>query len=363
MAKKTDSITHKFDPDYAVPPGRTLQETIDSLGIDQRELAERTGISTKTLNLIIKGKAPLSQQTAMLLERVTNVPARIWNNLEASYQEQLARLQARDELQKQIEWLKTIPTKDLVSRGLLAAAKDKISLLEQTLSFFRVASVEAWYEGWGKGQFAFRKSNQASCIDGRLATWLQIAELHAEQTDVAAFTKARFAAAVSRIRKLTTEEPEVFVPAMVDICQNAGVAFCLVPEIDGARISGAAKWLTARKAMIAVNLRGKKNDLFWFTFFHEAGHILNDSKKETYVDVSYSDDPRESSANQFARHTLIPTKYEDRLTVLQTERQIRAFASELDLAPGIIVGRLQHEKLITYSQFNHLKSTFAWTGE
>ena len=267
MAMKTEKKRPRFDPDYAVPPGRTLQETIDSLGIDQRELSERTGISTKTLNLIIKGTAPLSQQTAMLLERVTNVPARIWNNLEATYQEQLARLHARDELEEQIEWLKTVPTKELVIRGFLTETKDKISLLEQTLSFFRVASVEAWYEGWGKGQFAFRKSTQASSVDGRLATWLQIAELRAEQTEVASYSKARFAAAVSRIRKYTTEKPEVFVPAMVDLCRKAGVAFCLVPEIDGAKISGAAKWLTARKAMIAVNLRGKKNDLFLVYIF------------------------------------------------------------------------------------------------
>ena len=138
----------KYAPDYAVNPGKTLQETIDALGIDQKELAERTGLTTKTLNLIIKGKAALTQQTAMLLERVTNVPARIWNNLEANYREQLARLEARDQMEKHIAWLREVPTKELISRGFVKTTSDKIQLLEQTLSFFRVASVDAWHEGW-----------------------------------------------------------------------------------------------------------------------------------------------------------------------------------------------------------------------
>jgi len=360
MAMK-NSNNLKYAPDYAVIPGKTLQDTIDALGIDQKELAERTGLTTKTLNLIIKGKAALTQQTAMLLERVTNVPARIWNNLEANYREQLARLEARDQLEKHIAWLREVPTKELISRGFVKTTSDKIQLLEQTLSFFRVASVDAWHEGWGKGQFAFRKSWQASSIDGKLATWLQIAELNAEQASVIKFNKAKFTSAVDAIRSMTNETPSVFVPAMTEACRNAGVALCLVPEIPGGKISGAAKWLTASKAMLAINLRGKKNDLFWFTFFHEAGHILNDSKMETFVDIGYSHDPREHSANAFARQTLIPSKYDDLLITLRTERQVRDFASEIGIAPGIVVGRLQHEKIIGYGQLNALKQTFAWT--
>ena len=93
MATRTNR--YQYEPDFAIPPGATLQETIDQLGIDQRELAERTGLTAKTLNLIIKGRAPLTQQTAMLLELVTNVPARIWNNLEAEYRKRLVHLEAR----------------------------------------------------------------------------------------------------------------------------------------------------------------------------------------------------------------------------------------------------------------------------
>lgn len=269
-------------------------------------------------------------------------------------------MQSRVDLAKRIAWLKCIPTNDLVARGFIEASKDKVFLLEQTLAFFRVASVEAWHEGWSCKQFAFRKSQQTSALDGRLATWLQMAEYQAEQMAVEPFNKSQLRKAVSEIRSLTTAEPDVFVPDMIAQCAEAGVALCLIPEIPGAKISGAAKWLSPHKAMIAMNLRGKKNDLFWFTFFHEAGHILHDSKKEVYVDVSYSCDPREDVANDFARRTLIPSRYDDRLKSLKSEQDVRDFATEITIDPGIVVGRLQHDKIVAFSHLNHLKSTFHW---
>src|SRR5438132_3700174 len=133
-----------YEPDYAVPPGQTLQETIDALGIDQRELAVRSGLSAKHINQIIKGIAPITHDTAIRLERVTGVPARMWNNLEANYREQLARLNQRKRLQEDLEWLKSIPTNELIERRVIAATTDKVELLEAALAFFGVASVKAW---------------------------------------------------------------------------------------------------------------------------------------------------------------------------------------------------------------------------
>lgn len=360
MASSKTKTRIQFEPDYAVAPGRTLLETIETLGIDQNELAERTGLTPKTVNLIIKGKAPLTQQTAMLLERVTSVPARIWNNLECNFREQLARIASHKQLEKQLDWLQGIPTKELIARGAISATSDRVTLLERTLTFFGVASVEAWSEGWSDGQFAFRKSHQVAANDGKLASWLRLAELHGQQISVSRYNKEHFGRVAKSMRELTIVAPEVFVPKLIESFASAGVALCLVPEIPGAKISGAAKWLSPDKALIAVNLRGKKNDLFWFTLFHEVGHILNDSKKETYVDIGYSDDPKEKNANNYARDLLIPPAQSQKLSSLRTRKEVIAFANEIGIAPGIVVGRLQHEKIIAYSHLNDLKDTFQW---
>lgn len=362
MSHTTTTRTPKYtyEPDYAVPPGRTLQETIDALGIDQRELASRTGLSFKHINQIIKGTAPISHETSILLERVTGVPARMWNNLEANYREQLARLAERERLQDELVWLDSIPTKELIRRGAIQPAECKVDLLASVLGFFGVASVEAWKEGWSSHQFAFRKSLAFDGKLGAMATWLRLGELEATKAECNPFDKSKFRAAVDAIRALTVLEPDEFVPRMNELCAAAGVAFVLVQEIKDAPVSGAAKWLTATKAMICLNLRGKYNDRFWFTFFHEAGHILNDSKKETYIDVDYAEDEREQRANHFAATILIPPEHESKLRFLTQFVRVEAFAETIGIAPGIVVGRLQRDGIIRFNQFNGLKQKLQW---
>ncbi|MCO6455381.1 MAG: HigA family addiction module antidote protein [Pirellulaceae bacterium] len=364
MARKKDSATrYPYEPDYAVPPGQTLQETIDALGIDQRELAARAELSAKHVNQIIKGIAPITHDTAIRLERVTGVPARMWNNLESNYREQLARIAAKDRLQQDPVWLKSIPTRELMARGAIEPTTDKVELLEAVLSFFGVATVEAWKDGWSMPQFAFRKSLAFEGKAGAMATWLRLGEIEAQKAECAPFDKAAFRAALDEIRSLTVKGPEQFVPRMIELCAASGVALVLVPEIKGAPVSGAAKWLTPTKAMICLNLRGKSNDRFWFTLFHEAGHILNDSKKETFIDVDYQDDPREHQANQFAASLLIPTSHNQELHGLTSYPAVEAFARRIGIAPGIVVGRLQREGVIGYHQFNGLRQRLQWAED
>lgn len=360
---KDNVVWDPYTPDYAVPPGQTLQETIDALGMDQRELALRTGLSPKHINQIIKGVATISQDTAIRLERVTGVPARMWNNLEANYREQLARLAERDRLQRDMKWLQTIPTKELIRRGAIKDVADPVALLDEVLRFFGVASVDAWHEGWKIPQFAFRRSLAFKGEAGAMAAWLRLCELDAHERDCRPFDKAKFRSAVGAIRSLTRTQPEVFVPEMIHLCAEAGVAVVFVPELKGAPVNGAAKWLTADKAMIGLNLRGKSNDHFWFTFFHEAGHILNDSKKETYIDVEYADDPREEDANRFAANILIPPERVQDLSGLKSYEAVQAFARSIGIDPGIVVGRLQREGIVPFSHLNRLKVRLKWTDE
>jgi len=360
MARKQAKERYAYEPDYAVPPGQTLQETIDALGIEQKELATRAGLSVKHVNQIVKGIAPITQDTAIRLDRVTGVPARMWNNLEANYREQVARLEEKERLAQDLEWLRTIPTKELIERGKIEAKADRVDLLDEVLCFFGVANVDAWREGWEMPQFAFRKSPSVKGKAGAIAAWLRLCELDVQEQDCEPFDKQEFKAALEAIRTLTVKDPDEFAPEVTERCADAGVAVALVPEIKGAPVSGAAKWLTPEKAMIGLNLRGKSNDRFWFTFFHEAGHILNDSKKETYIDVEYADDPREQNANQFAANLLIPPRYEHELVWLTTYAAVEQFAKSIGIAPGIVVGRLQREEIIPYSHLNKLKVRLEW---
>jgi HTH-type transcriptional regulator/antitoxin HigA len=361
MKLLNDKYPHKAE--LIIPPGASLQEAIDNLGMSQADLALRTGLSKKTINQIIQGHEPISYETAERLERVTGVPASLWNNLEATYRGRLARQKEREQLARAGDWLRGFPIKELIERGVIQEPDDG-NLAQATLTFFGVNSPEEWEAVWSSPQAAFRKCAVFKNDPKAVATWLRLGERTGRTLPCAPFDKEKFKAALAQIRALTVERPEVFVPRMKELCAAAGVAFVLMREIKGAPVSGAAYWLSPERALIQMTLRGKADDRFWFTFFHEAGHILKHGKKEKFIDDDDEDSPQEREANRFAEDFLIPPARARELSGLNNRQQIVDFAKSAGIAPGIVVGRLQKLNLLGYQvRENDLKRGLKWVDE
>jgi len=351
-----------YVPDYAVPPGETLSETIEAIGMTQADLAARTGRTLKTINEIIKGKAPIRPKTALQLERVLGVPASFWNNREHNYREALARIEEKGRLKSQVRWLKELPVSAMVRLGWIRGFQDKVRQLQELLNFFGVASPDQWEELWGGKEVAFRKSPAFQSNPGAVAAWLRKGEVDATRLRCAPFDESKFRAALSRIRALTVEPPEIFQSELIRLCAEAGVAVVFTPELPGTRVSGATRWLSPERAMIQLSLRYKTNDHLWFTFFHEAGHILLHGKRDVFLESEKSEDGKEKEADRFASNVLIPATEFQKLVERRGrgQRDICDFAEKLGIAPGIVVGRLQHDRIIPRSYFNDLKKRLTW---
>src|SRR5437016_839906 len=221
--------TYAYSPDYAVPPGDTLLEVMESLGITQAELAERTGRPTKTINEIIKGKAAITPETALQLERVLGVPASLWNNLEQNYRTALARAAERERLEGQIKWLEGIPVRPLVRMKWVEDCSNEVSQLQAILSFFGVASIESWKELWGgvRRVAAFRQSLAYQADFAVAAAWLRKGELDARGIECQPFDPSRFRQTLQEVRGLTTD-PQNIPDELVKLCSSAGVAVAFV---------------------------------------------------------------------------------------------------------------------------------------
>ena len=354
---------YPHEPDYAVAPGETLAETIEALDIDQRELAVRAELSEKTISQIVNGHAPISAETAIKLERVTGVPASMWNNLEATYRERRARIEDRKRLEGALEWLKTIPVRELLRRQLIETPKDQVALLQAVLRFFGVDSPDAWKKHYLELSPAYRKSECFQAQPGATAAWLRIGDLQAQKVQAEPYSAEKFRKALADIRKFTTESPATFEPKLKELCRKAGAILVFVKEIRGCPVSGATRWLTPTRPLIQMTLRHKTNDHFWFTFFHEAGHILNDSKKEIYIEDQHHDAQREQQANRFAADLLIPPNETTSLRCLTSKADVVRFAKRVGIAPGVVVGRLQKDGFIPYSHMNDLRVHFKWAEE
>ena len=350
---------HELEMDFAVPPGFTLADTLEALDMTQAQLALRTGLTTQTINRIIKGDQPITPNTANMLELTTGVPARMWNNLETQYREQLAKNEEKMRLAEDLDWLKQIPITELKNRGIISKQNDKTIQLREVLGFVGASSVTTFRAYWNEKKVAARKTVAHSSVDAVTAIWIRQGELQARGITCQPYNSEQFRSAVDEIRTLTKEPPEVFVPQLQSLCADAGVALCLVPEMLKAPWYGATTWLTPEKAMIQLSLRGKWADQFWFSFFHEAGHVLYDNKKEVYLTDKYSDDPREQRANRFAEETLIPEVHRSRIPTLKSHAEVEALAKELNILPAIIIGQFQRctQK---WGYFHRLRTKYNW---
>jgi HTH-type transcriptional regulator / antitoxin HigA len=358
-----DTMLNQYVPDYLVAPGEVLEEYLEAYSMPQAELAARTGLTKKTINEIIKGKSPITSETALKLERSLGRPAHFWNNLERQFQEDRSRFAEAKRLEGHLDWLKKVPVGHLTKLGWLPKKNNKILQLTEVLRFFGVATPEQWLTVWQKHQVAYRQTVHFDACAEFLSAWLRKGEIDARQIACEPFDRKRFQEALDVIRGLTMEEPKIFKPRLVDICASAGVAVVFIPELPKTGVYGATRWL-GDKAVIQLSLRYKSNDHLWFTFFHEAGHIIRHGRKEIFIEGNGMDSNKEEEANTFARDKLIPPADYRRFIASWDGRSlapIEAFAGKINIAPGIVVGRLQYDKRMPNSHGNKLKVFFRWS--
>jgi addiction module HigA family antidote len=371
MSDTTVAARNQYAPDIVSAPGETLLETLEDLGMSQAELARRIDRPKKTVNEIVQGKAAITAETALQLERALGIPAKFWLTREAQYREALARLDECTHLNDWRDWLRELPLALMRKRGLLSTTRDKSAQVLEALKFFGVASPVAWRAVWEQEAVAFRSSatsasTAAATRLGKMATWLREGEIEAQAIDCAPYNAEAFRAALTRIRTLTTEAPEVFMPEVTRLCAEAGVAVVVTQEIPGAGVYGATRWLSPTKALLQLSLHYKSDDQFWFSFFHEAAHILLHRKREVFLLGAEPDSEEKRQAHAFAADVLIPPQQWRAFT--QTGRylahaEIEEFAASAGIAPGIVVGRLQHEGLLGYDHGQDLKARYGWVEE
>jgi HTH-type transcriptional regulator / antitoxin HigA len=361
----SDVTSGTFQPDYAVPPGTALAEWLEERHMRQAELAARVDMSEKALSQVITGAAPLTRATAAKLELVTGIPARTWNNLESLYRDDLSRLDERAALEAHADWLTDMPVAQLRKLGVLTASpRDKATLVQQLLGFFGVADPHAWRRLWlGPQATALRQSSAFAADPAAVAAWLRLGEIEAERMDVAEFDSVRLRATLPELRMLTREpDPDVFVERLIRLAGDCGVAVVFVPEVTGARCSGAARWVHDRP-IVQLSLRYGSDDQLWFTFFHELAHVLLHGKKEVFISAGSTDHDnhgdKELEADVFARNLLIPRRYAPELASLLSIDAITAFADKIGVSSGVVVGRLQHDKIIGPHVGESLKVRYA----
>ncbi len=357
--------TNTYKPDYAIPPGWVLEEYLEAQHLTQVDFSRRCGISPKHVSEIISGHAPITSKTALIFERVLGLKAYIWMRTESEYRLFIEEGKQQKSLKTHIDWAKKFPLTQLRKMGIVEDKRVCPNTVDNLLRFLGVASVEAWAEKifYQKVELSFKKQDGFELSPEALSIWLRLSDNCAEEQRCSPYSKLKFEENLTKIRDMTTWPANKFYKEMVQLCNEAGVSLCTLESFPKLPISGTARWVAKDKAAITLSLRFGTNDHFWFSFFHEAAHILLHHKKTTYIDIEKTsgvDSAEEMEANQWARDFLIPKReYQKFIKNYKfTKQSIQGFARDINIHPGIIVGRLTHEGLLNYGVLQNLKRKF-----
>ncbi len=347
---------NQYFPQSRPHPGETLEEKLEEMGMGPKEFAVRTGKPEKTIAAVLKGQSSITPDMAIQFENVTKIPAHFWMNVQKSYDEYIARGKQQAVIEDAIEWAKAFPVAAMVKRGWIprqTTIREKAATL---LAFFGFANHKVWKKYYFRQQLkvAFRISLASTSEPYALSAWLRMGELQAANHTVNTYSDKSFKEALPKIKSVMADHPPDFFSQLQSICADAGVKVVYTPCLPKAPLNGSTRWIKDNP-LIQLTGRYKRNDIFWFTFFHEAGHILLHGKKDIFLeDVEYSDkdQEKEKEADAFAATWTLTIEQEEEIvsTAPLDEEMIYSFAKKFNTHPAIIIGRLQHRGLVRPSQ-------------
>lgn len=354
-----------MDRNYAVAPGEYLAEWLDDEHFTQKQLADRLGWSRKRVNEIVGGRAPISAEAAIQLERVTGIPADSWLRFEAAYRADLARLHDTEQLQADVDVVDARVATYLRTLGATTAtARSKAQLVADFLRFHRCGTVAAYRElvadqFQGEFQLAALKESTDAVHQGMLMAWLRAGESTPEFEAVRDidYDEAGLRSQLPELRRRVATPDDRMIDDVRAMLGAVGVTLQLVEPPASFPLHGVTRWIDGRHPLIQqTGRRGKDGFIIW-TLFHELGHILNDPRGEIHLELTSSmtrNSHAEKQANRFALATLFGENGLEPFKGLERDGDIRRMAQEVGITPGLAVFQMHRTRLLDYNRGNKL---------
>jgi len=359
----TSTLT--FQPDWTSPPGETIADILEERNLSLSDFASQMRLTPQAATDLLKGDRGITEIVAAKLQRIVGASSEFWMARENQYRKALLHNEHSVALSPQ-DWLRQLPIADMIKFGWIKSFQNESDKIAACLRFFGVQSVKEWQSTYADliNLPAFRTSTTFKAQPGAVTAWLRQGEIESNSIKCSPWNAEIFREVLSQIRGLTRKRnPQLFLSELQAQCATAGVAVVIVRAPNGCRASGATYFLSPDKAILFLSFRHLSDDHFWFTFFHEAGHLLLHHSDQLILegDTTSSTDAEEKEANDFSASILIPHEFQALLMSLPLDgREVIRFARKIGISPGIVVGQLQHTGRFKQNQLNNLKTRYNW---
>lgn len=340
----------EYDDKIAFHPGYYIKEIVEESGLTQEDFAKRLDTTPKNLSLLIRGEQNLSIDIAMKLSRMTGTSVSYWLNLQSAYDALIAEFKSKEELDQERKIFSYLDYKYFREYfNLPDLPRKKDEQIVQVRNFLNVSTLTVFKKPDMAVSFrsATGEMSEANIIKANIM--VQIATNIALETEAPKFDKSLFEEAV-RYALTLTKDHSTFYPLIKEAFCKVGVIFVILPNISGSKINGATKKV-GNNIMLLVNDRRLNSDTFWFTLFHEIGHIMNGDYGISFDSESGE---QEEIADKYAEDMLIPCdQYQQFIAENRFDIQsIRRFAKRIDRDPGIVLGRLMNDGKVSYDDWS-----------
>jgi HTH-type transcriptional regulator / antitoxin HigA len=353
--------TNQYLPQSVSHPGKTLAAKLEELKMSSKEFAVRTGKPEKTISNVLTGDSAITSDMAVLFEDVLSIPAHFWLVRQNNYDEAVARLKRVEVVQMAIVWAKLFPYAEMAKLGWIKATTSAEEKVEALFKFFRLSSPEAFEDYYinQKLKVSFRLTLAHEKKPYTVAAWLRQGEIQASQLETIPYSEKVLISKLPEIKTLMATHPADFFKRLQSICLEAGVKVVYTPCLKGASIHGSTRWL-ADTPLVQMSAKYAKNDIFWFTFFHELAHIIKHGKKyialENEIGYDAESIVEEQEADDFAVKWTFSKEQEEEVLrhIPLNNADILKFAKKFNTHPALIIGRFHHKKLLPYNIGNNL---------
>ncbi|NTF64918.1 ImmA/IrrE family metallo-endopeptidase [Rhizobium rhizogenes] len=357
-----------FEPNWASAPGATIVRLMEAREIPFDEMASGLSVSEDQLQALIDGRARIDGPLASALSENLGSTPRFWLARDKTYVEELSRLAPNSGNVSQ--WIKSLPISSMRKFGWIGENRTEDAIKTSVLSFFGCGDLLSWNAKYssGVGAVAFRTSFAFEANEMATLVWLRAGERQAHDLDLPSYNRQEFIELLPRLRKLSAfKHPKTFLPRLIEACRIVGVALTTARAPEGCRASGASWFLSSRHPIIHLSFRHLSEDHFWFTFFHEAAHVVLHG--EEHIDVEGSDpslqtsSTKEDEADEFAQSLLISVEALAELKRNPAPRKIVAAARNLGITAGIIVGQLEKADALLPGRLSRMKHRYRWSED
>lgn len=355
-----------LSPDLIIHPGETLTEILEDRDMSQRELAIRTGMTEKHISTIVKGQKNISVAFAKKLEYALGIDASFWINLQANYDRELLEFEEVNNItEAELGILKPLKQvmEYMVSRGWLIEninEAEKVLCLRKILAVSNLTAIpHITYNAAYRAQVA-TNINVDTYV---LYAWQRICELVTKDIVVSdELNISLLRDSISEIKKLMFEDINIVQGKLENIFAKCGIAFKIVKHFKGAPVQGFIKKTDDEKLILCMTIRQNRADIFWFTLFHEIGHIINEDIRQRFIDFNSTQSDIEARADAFARDVLMNARDYKEFVIKRdfSISAINTFAKEQGVKSYIVIGRLQSDEILGRDQYNEKIVYYKW---